>query len=219
LNGFLILSEFFSDAELDAVDADIERFWNDRSDANPLVVDITGGNRNGQRVHQRTLNPDTRRIPHKLNDLYLESEPCRSLVLEERLAARLPELLDDEPVVINSLGPTQGSQQDPHFDTYFVPPPVENQMVVSSICFEDTHPDAGPLTYYPGSHRLKPFRFASGGLFPGEECLGEATTYVRDLIKEAGMEPETFIGSKGDVFLWHAQPYHGGLPIVDTALT
>jgi phytanoyl-CoA hydroxylase len=218
-NGFLILPRFFSDTELDSVDVDIERFWNDRSDANPLVVDVTGGCHKGQRVHQRTLSPDNRQVPHKLNDLYLESEPCRSLVLEERLTACLRELLNDEPVVINSLGFTQGSQQDPHFDTYFMPPPVENQMVVSSICFEDTHPDAGPLTYYPGSHRLEPFRFANGSLAPDDESLSEATAYVRDLINEAGIEPATFIGSKGDVFLWHAQLYHGGLPIVDSALT
>ena len=53
-----------------------------------------------------------------------------------------------------------GSQQEFHFDTFRMPAPIENKMVAAWIALEDVHPDSGPLRYYPGSHKIPPFRFS-----------------------------------------------------------
>ena len=219
-SGFLVLPGFFDSARVSELDREVESIWKNDEDAdNPLVVDVLEGERNGQRRRLRDLPTSVRHLCHKLNDLYLYSETCRSLVLDERLVAILRALLDDEPVAINSLNFMKGSRQPYHFDTYYMPPPVEGQMAVTSICLEDVHPDAGPLMYYPGSHKIPPYRFPHGGLNVADEELAPAVEYIQQKVEDAHLESQTFCGKRGDVFIWHAQLYHGGSPIKDPNLT
>jgi ectoine hydroxylase-related dioxygenase (phytanoyl-CoA dioxygenase family) len=64
------------------------------------------------------------------------------------------------------------------------PPPAaepwdfNGRLAVSSICLEDVHPDAGPLVYYPRSHRIPAYRFPSGGFAALQDGTERSTFYV-----------------------------------------
>ena len=215
-NGFLILKNFFSKEDLAAFDSDVHNIWNNRrTDAGEITIDILEGDLCGQRLKLKDAPDAALDCAHKVNDLYLESGACRNLNLNKKLCGLLKDLFSDDPLVINSLSFRKGSQQPHHFDTYFMPPPVQNQMLVSSICLEDQSAEAGPLSYYPGSHKIEPYVFSHGGIHLAAGEMKHATAYIEAEIAKKGLTTETFIGSAGDVFIWHAQLYHGGLPIDD----
>lgn len=86
------------------------------------------------------------------------------------------------------------------------------------ICLEDHHPDAGPLRYYPGSHRPA-YVFSDGGRREVPAEMELAQKHVLDEIDKRGLEPTEFHGRAGDVFVWHEQLYHGGSPIDDAQRT
>jgi ectoine hydroxylase-related dioxygenase (phytanoyl-CoA dioxygenase family) len=45
--------------------------------------------------------------------------------------------------------------------------------------------------------------------------MEQATDFVMSEISKRGLREETFVGNAGDVFIWHAQLYHGGKRILD----
>ena len=116
-------------------------------------------------------------------------------------------------MVCNSLNFLWGSQQPDHFDTWYMPPPVANKLVVSSICLEDVRPDAGPLVYYPGTHKIEPYRFSRGGIHAVSEEMPACRAYVEEQVRKIQTERREFLGKAGDVFLWHGQLLHGGTGI------
>jgi ectoine hydroxylase-related dioxygenase (phytanoyl-CoA dioxygenase family) len=53
--------------------------------------------------------------------------------------------------------------QRPHQDYPYVHTPRPSFLAASWVALEDVHPDAGPLFYYPRSHRLiEPYDFGFG---------------------------------------------------------
>jgi phytanoyl-CoA hydroxylase len=218
--GFLVLEGFFRRRRVERINELVDRLWveRDRPD-NPLVIDVFGGPLGNRRMRFRDAPDDARSRPYKLNDLYLESEEVRALVLDRKLVAVLRDLLGGEPAVCNSLNFERGSEQDYHFDTYYMPGPATGALVVTSVCLEDVHPDAGPLTYFPGSHRIPPYRFSHGGVHAVPEELEAATEYAVAEMRRRGLVAEDFCGHAGDVFVWHEQLYHGGRVIADPERT
>jgi ectoine hydroxylase-related dioxygenase (phytanoyl-CoA dioxygenase family) len=219
-NGYLVLKGFFNNAELNDFSADVENLLEDRSSrAGEITIDVLDGIHLGKRMKLRNAPDEALSSTYKLNDLYLDSEACRHLSLAPKLVAVLSELLDGEPMIINSLNFKKGSQQPLHFDTYYMPPPVENMMVVSSICLEDQAHEAGPVTYYPASHKIPPYVFSHGRLHAIDNEMTQATAYIERELESRGLRKEVFVGQAGDVFIWHAQLYHGGTPILDPKKT
>jgi phytanoyl-CoA hydroxylase len=125
-------------------------------------------------------------------------------------------ILDDEVVGCNSLTFEYGSMQPAHIDHIYMTPLTPRRLVASWIALEDVRSDAGPLSLWPGSHRLRPFDF--GGTYHySPEKEGQHTSYVAE---QASRFPEfRFMARKGDVLLWHALLVHGGSPIDDRSRT
>ncbi len=218
-NGYLILDGFFGDDDLVQFEQDVADLLRARKErAGSITIDVLTGSESGRRL-LRDVSDAALTHPYKLNDLFLELDSCRALTLNARLVAVMRDLLGGEPLIINSLSFRQGSQQPPHFDTYYMPPPQENAMVVSSICLEDHSTSSGPLTYFPGSHKIPAYRFSNGGLNAIDDEMQAATDFAMAEIRARGLRREEFVGKRGDVFLWHAQLYHGGTPIADESLT
>ena len=69
-------------------------------------------------------------------------------------------------------------------------------MVVTSVCLEDVHPDAGPLFYYPGSQRIPPYHFSDGRLNAIDAELPKCIAYVDGEIKARGLSKDVFLGKK-----------------------
>lgn len=222
-DGYLVLPQFFAADIIDPINALIvtlsDPHTRPRDLASRLVVDLLSGPSGDQRVRLADAPVEALSRPVKFNDLFLETDIVRACSLHPRLVPILDELLDGAPAVCNSLNFIQGSEQTDHIDSWFMPPPVLNKMVVTSVCLEDVHPDAGPLVYYPGSHKIPPYRFSDGRLNAIEAEMQGCFDYVHGEIEKRGLKRETFIGRKGDVFIWSAQLAHGGSPIKDPART
>ena len=214
-NGFVVLESFFNDERIRQANAELDRFWSERrSPSNPFVIDVYDGV--SSRRYLRDTEDDARNHVYKLNDAYLESKLTRDLCLDDRLASVLRELSQGPVSICNSLHFERGSEQPLHFDTYYMPPPHGGRLIVTSICLEDVHPDAGPVAYVPGSHALPPF-FNNDGTRHVRDTIEHslATDHVNELIAQHNLAQEFFLGRRGDVLIWHEQLYHGGSPIVD----
>jgi len=232
-NGFLILTQFFQRSEVDAVNAVVDRRIADPSSFGQATVDALHGDHVGKRFRGREAPREVFSGPIKINDLFLDEPEVRNLALSEPLTRILSELLGGSPLVCNSLNFIWGSQQPDHVDSWFMPPPASKaisdrlrlkrkasapadfntRLAVSSICLEDVHPNAGPLVFYPGSHKIPPFRFPNGGFAALHDGIQQSSDYVHEQIAKAGLKREEFLGSAGDVFIWHGQLVHGGSAI------
>jgi phytanoyl-CoA hydroxylase len=218
-DGFLFIPCFFTPDEVAGLAATLDRQWADRArPGNPVVIDVFDGEPPARRWF-RDVPDGARRHVHKLNDLYLEEDGIRSLALDERLTAILTELLEGEPCIINSLNFEHGSEQPYHFDTWYMPPPADGRLVVSFIAFDAIDGENGPLQYFPGSHKLEPWRFSHGGLHAVDDELPACQRHTEAWLAEHHIQPEQIRCRPGDLFLWHAQLYHGGAPIDDPTRT
>jgi phytanoyl-CoA hydroxylase len=222
-DGYLILPQFFGADVVDPINRLIENLSDPnkrpRDLADRIVVDLLYGPTGKQRTRLADAPPAALKEPVKFNDLLLECDEIRACNLHPRLVPILDELLDGPPVACNSLNFIQGSEQTEHIDSWFMPPPTADKMVVTSVCLEDVHPDAGPLFYIPGSQKIPPYRFSNGTIRAIGAEMDKCHAYVDGAIKERGLERETFIGRKGDCFIWSCQLAHGGTRINDPKRT
>ena len=217
-NGYLALRNFMSPAEIAQVRAAVDGEWTQR-EGNDHEVDMLTGPDAGRAYKMAHIPEGSRSEAYKLNNLFARREVIREVALSPRLRAALTQLLDGEPLICNSLNFERGSQQAFHIDTWYMPPPVDNRMVVASICIDDVDSDNGPVAYYVGSHKIPPYRFSDGRLneIPAESA--RCKEYLQREIDARGLKEEEFHGKSGDVLLWHAQLLHGGRPIKDKSRT
>lgn len=226
-NGYLILPSHFSDDEVESVNAYVEGLWAKSTIPNPMItIDAFIGLPNEHRIQIDRVDPAARSQPYKLNDLFMVSSSVRSLILEDRLVAILKQILKDEPLVCNTLNLEYGSQQDFHTDTLYMPAPsgvtgspFYANMVASWIALEDCTFDAGPLIYYPGSHKIPGFRFSDGKLTVKHSEFENYKNYMADQVAKRKLKTSTFEAKKGDLLIWHETLFHGGSPIVNPSKT
>ena len=214
-NGYLVLRNLISDAEVDAVLDAVERAWADKSIYNNLTVSAYTGTERYAETYVRNVDPIARRERCKLNHLYLYDPRVMNLLLSDKIQDRLATLLDGAPLLFNALNMDIGTEQRLHFDTFYMAPRTPEKMVVTWIALEDIHPDSGPLTYYPKSHLIPPYRFSHGELWALDAEMPAFDAYIDRELAARGLQPAHFCPRKGDMFIWHAQLYHGGSPIAD----
>lgn len=219
-NGYLLLKNFYTPEQIDVVNQLINGLWDKRKklDAN-YVIDVFVETDQERRVYLADAPHEARNKPYKLNDLYLSQSEVRSMVAGESMAPILGELLQGLPMICNSLNFEFGSQQDYHFDTFYMPSPTPNKMVASWIALEDTTTENGPLSYYPGSHKIPAYHFSNGSTIIVEDEMPAFNEYIYGEIEKRGLKSEILLAEKGDVLIWHSQLFHGGSPIADISKT
>jgi ectoine hydroxylase-related dioxygenase (phytanoyl-CoA dioxygenase family) len=215
-----VLPGHFSRQQIETVNGHIDQLWKDsRTSRRETVVDIFIGTPREKRTRLSDAPLEARLTPHKLNDLYLESDVIRRIVLEERLASVLEEVLEGPPLVCNSLNLEFGSQQRDHTDSLYMTAPVGLYLAASWVALEDGSPDSGPLRYYAGSHKIPPFLFSTGAITAVDAEMPRYYEYMQRELGRRSIKAETFVPKIGDVFIWHSQLYHGGEPIKNASLT
>ncbi|XYD09480.1 phytanoyl-CoA dioxygenase family protein [Methylobacterium sp. NMS12] len=111
----------------------------------------------------------------------------------------------------------KGSQQSEHSDSIHMTTYPLGYLAACWVAMEDIHADAGPLVYYPGTHRL-PYLFSHDvGITTDEFRERGYGAYseryepaIKEEIREHGATPAYFTARKGDVLFWHANLLHGG---------
>jgi ectoine hydroxylase-related dioxygenase (phytanoyl-CoA dioxygenase family) len=63
------------------------------------------------------------------------------------------------------------------------------------------------------------FNETSTALKLGRNDYSDYEDVVEEIIRKNHLEKKVFLAKKGDVFIWHANLIHGGMPIIDHSLT
>jgi ectoine hydroxylase-related dioxygenase (phytanoyl-CoA dioxygenase family) len=219
-NGFLILPGFFPAEVVGRVKQHLDHLWEHRSGQANIVIDAFYGLPAEERRHFRKVSGDIRNAPYKLLDLHLEDALIRDACSARPLMQVLKALLGANPLVCNSLLFEWGSQQDAHFDTFFMPSRTRNMMAASWIAIDPVTETNGPLYYYPKSHLIEPYRFSHGKINAVfSELPTGAAAHIEHIVEHYGLKQERFLPQPGDVLIWHAQLLHGGSPIANPAET
>ena len=218
-NGYLVFPGLFQIAEVESVNRIVDQGCADPQTFGNATVDVLHGEHMGKHFPAALTPVEAFRGPVKINNLFLEKPEVRRLALNDRLTRILSVLLDGAPMVCNSLNFLWGSQQPDHIDSWYMPSPVPNKLVVSSICLEDVQSDSGPLVYYPGTHKIRPYRFSHGGLQAEREEMWLCREFLEEQLKKSQPERREYLGKAGDVFVWHGQLLHGGSAIRDLTQT
>ena len=213
-HGFLVLPGFFDEDDADVIARSLERSWTQPTST--LVVDDLN---TGQRLRAIDVPDEDRNHLFKVNDLYLELDEVRRICLSQRVAEILTELLEDEPVLVNTLNLEKGSQQPDHVDSLYMTPHSQGGLTATWMALEDVTPDSGPLRYYPESHHIEQYRFTDGTFHARDDEMPHWADYMATAVESNGLEEATFLAKKGDLFIWHAHLLHGGSEILNPERT
>jgi ectoine hydroxylase-related dioxygenase (phytanoyl-CoA dioxygenase family) len=217
-NGYLILPGLFPPGLMARLREHFDHLWETRFESPTQVIDCYFGLPNEERTWFRKAPAEVRDAPYKLLDLHLEDEVIRDVCAAPVLMQVLHGLLEAHPMVCNSLLFERGSQQYPHFDTFFMPSTTKNMMAASWIAIDNVTPTNGPVYYYPKSHLIEPYLFSHGRINAVfSELESGAQPHIRHIIEAHGLERKIFLAEPGDVLIWHAQLLHGGSDIENPA--
>lgn len=219
-NGFVILEGVISPERCDEANRRIDEIWASRKTAgHPFSADIFLERADSRRVMMADAPDDARDAPYKINDAFMADPFFTDLALDPEVIKVLRWVLEADPCVVNSLNFERGSTQDFHTDTLYMPGPRQGAMTATWLALEDVVDDAGPLTYYPGSHQIPIHRFSTGSpAYYGHE-FPQYRNYMNQNVDRLGLVPSRFLAKKGDVLIWHELLFHGGSPIIDPTLT
>lgn len=197
--GYSILDSFFNDSQIEDIKDEID-----------LLV------QNGK-ANWRYSNS-------KIMFAVWESKKLRDLASSPKLENILSLILGKKVRLFQSINFYKGSQQAPHSDSIHMTTFPLGFMIAVWIALEDVSLENGPLSYFPGSHKLpyllnKYIDNEGNAWLIGDKLYPVYEKAMGERIKDSGLEKTYFLAKKGDVLIWHANLVHGGEPIINQALT
>lgn len=166
---------------------------------------------------------DAQGYHERLCNLHLSSPRAMSIGLHRQVLEVLDFAFGKRAAVCSSLVFEKGSQQAIHRDSPFFHTNPEGQFFGVWTALEDVSPDAGPLTYHVGGHRIPMDRLKIARDNPGKKPGELYSEYIRILHQECSQRAIPLTRAdfmrKGDVLIWHPQLPHGGSPIKRPELT
>lgn len=193
--GFAVLD--FPDPDLDARIARI------KADLTPLY-DFEGWRAEGWAAN----------IGLRAQDAWRTNADVRAIAANQVVLDLLSKLYGRRAFPFQTLNFPVGTQQHVHSDSIHFSSAPERFMCGVWLALEDIHEDAGPLVYYPGSHRWPILYNDAIGKVVGTDTADFAQPPYeaawRALIEATGTEPEYFRPRKGQALIWAANLLHGG---------
>jgi hypothetical protein len=208
-DGCAFMEGFFAPYRIDRALSTLRRVLRERPQE--VVADCLQSGRRS--FWAQAAHPETRHF--KFHDLHLLGEEIRDLALDAGLAAILGDLLGDAAVLCSSLSFEKGSSQPKHIDSLYMTPRTPHSLVTAWVALEDVHPDAGPLVYYPGSHKIPLYTFNDGSHHATRDEIVDWFDYIDVQLRLRGLRGRKLLARKGDVLIWHSDLVHGGSPIAD----
>ncbi|MGZ3697098.1 MAG: phytanoyl-CoA dioxygenase family protein [Bdellovibrionota bacterium] len=222
-DGYVVIDDCCESADIDSMIGSLEDLWT----APNAIPDLTflGVRDNLESAPRNILHADLLKIDldqrkkmlaisdwriHGFEDLNAGARR----IYQNRKVRRIVGLLFGRTAnPIASINFMYGSQQALHQDMAVFHIYPLNYLVGAWLACEDIVAEAGPLVFYPGSHR-EPL-FSDFNDYPqtnlrtvGAEC---GKSYQIHVDQVATKYPRhTFLGKKGQVLLWHGMLIHGG---------
>jgi hypothetical protein len=212
--GWLHLPRFFGEIEIDGINRVVDSLWA----ARPRDVTVDDVDR-GVRCRMSELSDGDRAHRVKISDLYLVSPPVRAMLLDRRLLDVVEALLDDAPVLCNSLSLEKSSGQEYHADSLYMTPLSAGGVIACWIALEDVRLGSGPLRLYPSSHRIAPFAFSDGTRHAHDEEMPQWAAYMQSEIDSRHLGSVSVYAKAGDLVIWHSDLLHGAEPITEASST
>jgi hypothetical protein len=159
----------------------------------------------------------------RIQDAWRHNDDIRAIATNQAVLDLLSKLYGRRAFPFQSLNFPVGTQQHYHSDSVHFSTIPERFMCGVWLALEDIHPDAGPLQYYPGSHRWPILYNDIIGKVIGDETEFLAQTPYEKaweaMVEATGVEAETFCAKKGQALIWTANLLHGGSRQKDPART
>ncbi|EQA97235.1 hypothetical protein L286_23190 [Sphingobium sp. HDIP04] len=150
----------------------------------------------------------------RIQDAWTFDEDVRAIAANAAVLDLLSKLYGRRAFPFQTLNFPVGTQQDVHSDSVHFSSLPERFMCGVWLAMENIGPDAGPLFYYPGSHRWPIMTNALIGrqgygadLDSAQEPYGAAW---QAMCQAHDAHAETFLASKGQALIWCANLLHGG---------
>lgn len=197
-NGFVHLRQFFSAALVD----EIVTAFDDALQAKRIDFNYT---------------------QKKVHDAHQQVPKLKKIIHHKPLNELLIELIGEEMIPFQTINFVKGSEQAAHSDSIHMATYPEGGMVGVWVALEDVDEENGTVFYYPGSHKMayttnKDCGNSTGWLLsPNPNKNYEE--YLARVLEHSDLQIENFNAKKGDVLIWHANLFHGGLPHLDKGRT
>ena len=212
-DGYLVLRQFATAEEVAVVNRAVDRVWNDKSIYNPVTVSAYTGTPEYTETYIRNVDDRARAMGNKLNHLYLYDHAVLDVLTSEKVIDVVGDLIEGTPLLFNGL----------NLETRVrAAPPLRHLLHAAAL----REPDGGPVVrargrrarlgraaVLPHSHTIPPYRFSQGEIWALNDEMPAFDEYIAVQLGDRGLKPEKFRGASGDVFIWHAQLYHGGSAI------
>lgn len=202
-NGYTRLSANVEHELCDRLVSDFHKYCEDNRDAATDYRDQHG-------YHERLVN------------FHLSSSAALQVGMNPTVLRLLDFMFGYRTVVYTSLTFEKGSQQDIHQDAPFFRTEPEGFFFGVWTALEDVHPEAGPLNYYVGGHRVQNIdRTEILERVGGDHGKGFHTwnAEVAAECEKRGLRKESAGMKKGDTLIWHPFLPHGGKKIQDPKRT
>lgn len=159
----------------------------------------------------------------RVQDAWQFDEDVRAIAANQAVLDLLSKLYGRRAFPFQTLNFPVGTQQDAHSDSVHFSSLPERFMCGVWLAMEDIGPDAGPLFYYPGSHKWPIMTNALiGRRGYGSDLASAQDPYAPawQALREAhGAQEERFLPRKGQALIWCANLLHGGSRQNDPTLT
>jgi hypothetical protein len=150
----------------------------------------------------------------RIHDAWKFNPHARELAMNARVLDILARLYGRRAFPFQTLNFPVGTEQHYHSDSIHFSSAPERFMCGVWVALEDVHADAGPLVYYPGSHKWPIYTHEHLGLCAAKQpgIPGQATfePLWRELVRTTGVEPRRFLARRGQALIWAANLLHGG---------
>lgn len=216
-DGYVVFEQAVSHALIDQYLSDLRELIE-----HPERYDVLVNHMERGIASARDLSREELRHPRvRVLDFHNASVAGKKLALAPPVTSFLRHVFREPVVGMQTLTFVRGSQQEEHQDYAYVVSGNPSHLAASWIALEDVHPDAGPLAYYPGSHRIPKFDFGDGMFLTAQSPRREIDflAHIRAECAARGLQEKLFLARKGDVFVWHGALAHRGSPVRDPERT
>lgn len=159
----------------------------------------------------------------RVQDAWQYNDDVRSIASNVQILDLLAKLYGRKAFPFQTLNFPVGTQQHYHSDSIHFSSVPERFMCGVWVALEDIHADAGPLIYYPGSHKW-PILYNEmlGRRIGATRSRAAQEPYEpiwRAMVEACGNKPELFLARKGQALIWAANLLHGGSRQINPQLT
>jgi hypothetical protein len=159
----------------------------------------------------------------RIQDAWTFNDNVRRLATNQKIIDILSRLFGRQAWPFQTLNFPVGTQQHFHTDSVHFSSIPERFMCGVWTALEDIDADAGPLAYFPGSHKWPIYTNEHIGLCAAN-MESDPTQAVYEpmwkaLVAESGIEEKKFVARKGQSLIWLANLLHGGYKQADKTKT